>query len=399
MPRRRRLARSIYADAHGIEIIVQRGGEVRRQRYPRGTPLAELADDRDALVDELETDRTTTAHRRGTLSADVKTALATLASRRQRQDQETLLGHWLRAETTTAKGEATTFGALPRAALTPLQIKTQLAVFSAAETPDGRRRFAPKTVKELRRVLAWIYTTLDGPDARNPVRATKAPRVRYDEPRGLDYDVIEWILAHAPDRGRPQDGPAGGRRGQTTRPTVNLSKLRARAMAYTGMHQIEIGRLEAAHIDLARGRVWIRAREKGAGAPGAWHRLTARGAEALRALVDAGGLGPFDPRSLARSWQIWLAAARGAWEADREKRGRPWPVHADARPYDLRHSFGTLVYLETGDIRAAQAMLRHRQASTTDRYTRAGVPRRVEAAVAALDEALARLPSSTTKDE
>ncbi|MEZ5290151.1 MAG: site-specific integrase [Vicinamibacterales bacterium] len=394
--RRRRLARSIYEDPHGIEVVVQRGGRVRRQRYPRGTPLSELADDRDALIDELETDRTTMAHRRGTLAADVRTALATVASWRHRQDIETLLGHWLRAETTTAKGEAATFGALPRAALTPLQIKTQLAVFSAAETAPGRRRFAPKTVKELRRVLAWLYTTIDGPDARNPVRATKAPRVRYDEPRGLDYDVIEWILAHAPDRGRPQDGPPASPRSGSlvtspvSRPTVSMSKLRARVMAYTGMHQIEIGRLEAGHVDLARGRVWIRAREKGAGAPGAWHRLTGRGAEALQALVDAGGLGPFDPRSLARSWRIWLAAARAAWDADPEKRGRPWPVHADARPYDLRHSFGTLVYLETGDIRAAQAMLRHRQASTTDRYTRAGVPRRVEAAVAALDQAFRR---------
>lgn len=377
-PRRKTIARNIYQRGPRFEIAVMRGGQRAWLRFPLTTPLEKLREARDALEDDLDFEAGKPVT--GTLGADVATALATVPSPTRRRDLTTLLGHWLRAP----HGE-TTLGDLPRAALTPLIIRTQLATFGAMTHPDGTPRFAPKTVRELRRLLAWVYTTIDGPDAKNPVRAVKGPRVRYDDPRGIDYDVIEWIFAHAPDRGRPQDGPAGGHRGETARPTVSLSKLRAAVMAYTGLHQVELARVASAHIDLKRRRLWIEPRVKGTGAPGAWHRLTARGAAALEALVAAQGLGPFDPRSLARSWRVWLRLAKAAWDGDRSK--GPWPVRADARPYDLRHSFGTKVFLETGDIRTAQAMLRHRQLSTASRYTLAAVAPRVEAAVAKLDGA------------
>ncbi len=43
------------------------------------------------------------------------------------------------------------------------------------------------------------------------------------------------------------------------------------------------------------------------------------------------------------------------------------------RPYDLRHSYLTEVYLATGDLGAVQAIGGHRQQRTVQRYTGAAV--------------------------
>lgn len=376
-PGTRTLVKNIYEDAIGRRVKVQRGIAVRDARFPPSTPLDVLIAAREAFKDELATEADKRTVRAGTLAADVPRCLATIASRKARQTAETLLGRWLALAVDLMDGTPTTLGALHRGAVTPLHVKMGLATFAA--------RYRPKTCRELRRLLGWVYVTLDGADARNPARGVKGPRVRYDDPRGIDYDVIGRILAALPDRGRPV-------RGQT-RPTVNLTKCRLAVMAFTGMHQSEVGKLTPRDVDLARRRVWIGARVKGAGAEGAWHTLTAPGVAALRAFADAGAWGPFGTRSMAKSWRRALAVARARREAETRE---PWPVRDDARPYDLRHSFGTAVLLATGDRTAAQAMLRHRQASTTDRYTRAGVSARVAAAVVTLDSFLPR--AATTDD-
>lgn len=369
---RTRLARNIYSDRSGIKIVVERHGvRLPEVKFPHGTDPDVLRKTRDDMIDRLDLGQAKKAIARGTLAADAATCLETLPKGRHKENMRILLGHWTRV-----------FGARPRHSLTPVEIKTQLATFAG--------RFKPEGLRKLRRALGWVYTTIDGKDGQNPVRAVKAPSVRYDDPRGIGYDVIAWIFRHAPDRGRPQDGQAGGKRpaNKTARPTANLSKIRARIMAYTGLHQIEIGRLTAADIDLKRRRVWAHPRQKGSGAAGEWMDLVPPAVQAFRDLVAAKGLGPFGTRSLSRSWSGWLAAAKTAWEADPTKRGQPWPVRPDARPYDLRHSFGTAVYLAEGDIRAAQALLRHRQSSTSDRYIKAGIRARASRGLQAFAAAL-----------
>jgi hypothetical protein len=72
------------------------------------------------------------------------------------------------------------------------------------------------------------------------------------------------------------------------------------------------------------------------GTAGAWHGLVAPAVDALRDFVAAKAFGPFDPRSMARTWRLAIRKAEAAWATDPETRDRPWPVHADARPYDLR---------------------------------------------------------------
>jgi Site-specific recombinase XerD len=43
------------------------------------------------------------------------------------------------------------------------------------------------------------------------------------------------------------------------------------------------------------------------------------------------------------------------------------------RPYDLRHSFGTRVFLTSGSLHAAGELLQHADKRTTKRYTLAAV--------------------------
>lgn len=376
-----RLARGVYADRHGRRVKVQRGARVLEARFPPATPLDILIRARKDLEDQLAQPATGRL-RAGTLAADVAACLPTIATPRSRQTAESLLGHWLAAET-QLQGAPFTFGELPRAAITPLQVRIALAGFAS--------RFSPKTVKELRRLLGWVYTTLDGPEGRNPVRGVKGPRVRYDDPRGIDYAIIQRIFDAMPDRGRAEKGKE--------RPDVSLTKIRLRVMAYTGLHQSELAKLRPQDLDLARRRLWIHPRVKGAGTEGAWHALTDHAIEALRDFATAPAFGRFSTRSMSKSWAVALRGARAEWQRTERT---PWPVNADARPYDLRHSFGTAVYLAEGDIRAAQEMLRHRQGSTTARYTRAGVTARVESAVSALGAFLPRAtptgdPTSVTK--
>jgi integrase len=57
------------------------------------------------------------------------------------------------------------------------------------------------------------------------------------------------------------------------------------------------------------------------------------------------------------------------------------------RPYDLRHSYGTLMYRVTGDLRIVAEMLGHRQQRTTQRYTLGFVPDYMRIAVARFAQA------------
>src|SRR5262249_41512081 len=58
------------------------------------------------------------------------------------------------------------------------------------------------------------------------------------------------------------------------------------------------------------------------------------------------------------------------------------------RPYDLRHSFGTMLYKLTGDIHAVGALMVHASQKTTARYTLAAVPQRLRLAVGKFNRAV-----------
>ena len=68
------------------------------------------------------------------------------------------------------------------------------------------------------------------------------------------------------------------------------------------------------------------------------------------------------------------------------------------RPYDLKHTYVTVLYDASGDLRATQIAAGHRSLTTTARYALRAVDGRARAAVAAVD-ARRKLPERVTSDD
>ena len=80
MSRRTKLAPGIWQDAHGISVVVRVGHEYREPRYPLGTSLRLLKDERDALRVQLRAARGTVSTERRTLAQDVPVYLKARAA-------------------------------------------------------------------------------------------------------------------------------------------------------------------------------------------------------------------------------------------------------------------------------------------------------------------------------
>ena len=107
--------------------------------------------------------------------------------------------------------------------------------------------------------------------------------------------------------------------------------------------------------------------------------LTAEGLEALRHFADLDCWGSFSNSSV---WKSWRRACQAAG------------LTTTPRPYDLRHSFGTQMYVATGDTKAVSELMMHAPGSAVvHRYTMGGVAPRLRLAVGAFDESLAKRPS------
>lgn len=221
---------------------------------------------------------------------------------------------------------------------------------------------ASQVTKRLR-ALENLWTVLDGRHAPNPVRDAGEPADVEPDARGLPYDVVEAILAQLPDRGRPTGA------GKGTRPRVSLTKLRLLVIAYAGLSHGEIAGLEAAHLqhlEDAVPSVWVKGRGKGKGTAGVEQPLTAEGAVAIRALVAAGGLGSFSPRSMWKSFQRACGKL----------------TLTGLRPYDLRHSYASEIFEKTGNLSTTQLLMRQRDPRTTLRYGRRALSPVLVAAIA-----------------
>lgn len=360
MPRRGkriRLAKAIYQDESGVALVLQINRKPQEFRQPLGLDLAEYQRIKGRLLAKHEQDELRDDARRQSLAADITTYLATLPKGGKQTDRRRLLEAWaLHHEQ-------------PRSAMTSQTIREQLAAWQDAG-------FAPSTINHRRQALLSLYQTLDGRSAANPVRdVPRVPR-RVEEPRGLPYDLIELILSHVPERGRPTG------EGKGTRPQVSQTRARLRVMAYTGLPQAQIGRLLPRDLHLDAATLYVRPRRKGAGVPGRTLPLVPPAVEAFRAFVAANAWGPFSHRAMAHSFTRAIVHAKAQWATDHP--GTPWPAPHDVRPYDLRHSWATLVYRTSRDLRATAELLLHADMRTTSRYAAAAVTDTARAAADAV---------------
>jgi integrase len=343
---RRRVGKGIYADKYGLAATVKVRGQQREKRFPRDTSIKTIKNwqgDTKAALRKLRP-----KIGRGTLAADVERYLAGRTQMPTYDERVAHLALW-----------CTEFGPRNRHTIETLEIDTVLSRWLDA----GLR---PSTVRNRRTALQALWTGLDGKAAPNPVREALMPVLAEPEARAVPYTTIHKILAAMPDVGQ---GKAG-----ESRDDQSKTKARLAVIAYTGLPHALVKKLTPEAIDWRAKTVAVPARKKGKGAAGRILPLTAEGLKALRQFADLECWGTFSNSSMIKSFRRACSAAK---------------VVPAPRVYDLRHSFATEMYRQTGDPKATAELLMHSPSSQMmDRYTIGGVSARLKLAVGAFDAAM-----------
>jgi integrase len=252
-------------------------------------------------------------------------------------------------------------GHLPRSQITAGIIRTQLEAWRA----DG---YAESTVNHRRTAIMHLYAILDGKSARNPARDVP----RYAEPdlppRNLSLPAVDAILATMPD---------------------DAMRARLVLMRWTGWPQAQIRTLTEQQI--AWDEAVLLSRNKGRGVKPRWIPLLPEGWTALKRLRELKGFGAFE------NWALRSAFRRAAARA-RTNTALPEAVRkelANVTPYQLRHTFGTLVSGVTRDDRATMTLLIQNDVRQAQRYSKATVEPRAAHAIASVAKSLATLATSS----
>jgi site-specific recombinase XerD len=291
-----------------------------------------------------------------TLGEDVRAYLLqvqTMPTLRHRRDD---LQRWIRA-----------FGAdRPRQSITAGEIREQLETWRA----EG---YAPSTCNHRRTALMHLWSVLDGKSAPNPARDVPRYQDAPGPPRALSPSAVAALLDAMPG---------------------SLTRARLELMRWTGWPQTQISKLTPTDIEWDRA-VFVTARRKGKGVAGSWLPLLPPAWSALRAFKAAGAWGKFSTSSARKSLRVAARAARRKVAAayvqrptDRADLRQLRAELLNVTPYQLRHSFLTLVAGLTTDDRAVMALGQHADIRTSHRYTGAVVNPRVAAAMQKVAAAL-----------
>lgn len=241
-----------------------------------------------------------------------------------------------------------------RNSVTALEIKTALAQL--------RKTHAASSCNKRRTALMSFYTAMNGKSGYNPVR--DVPKFQEDaEPREQTFWTVYRILA-------------------LMRPSQTRARLRV--ILWTGWPHAQLKRLKPEHLDLAHARAYVTPRRKGKGRQGTWLPLLPGAVIALKEFIAWDCFTKTDPKTGKRkpfshsAMHSAFARAVAKLNTRRAAHGHP-PI--DAHPYDLRHTFGTMVAERTTDERALQELMMHSRAEQSRRYTQRATERRVANAV------------------
>jgi integrase len=187
------------------------------------------------------------------------------------------------------------------------------------------------------------------------------------EPDRPDWKIHKLAEADPPDRPltADQERRLYAELVEHAKPIVDVALL-------TGLRRGEVLQLDCRHIDFAAGKGRVRRKSKKHG--GAWFTfdITEPLLAVLAPHVDGRTEGPVwrygPPCTCARCTRpinhgAPIRSIRTAFEGARRRAGIP-----DFRIHDLRHTFGSRVMMLTGNLKAAQDMLGHKDISTTIRY-------------------------------
>jgi len=347
--KRTKIAEGIWKDASGLSGVVKARGIQRERRFPLGTSLRTIQDwrERERLAIKDQRPRA----KRGTFAQDIDRYLDTLGDRPRRKKERTQQLAWW----------AQRFGRLRRDEIDAPMIRAALV--------ELRETRSASTCNKYRIALSHLWHTLDGRDARNPLRDVKAFDEPEPEPRNLPPDLVTRILDAMRDNGQ---GLKGQRRARGSK-----TKARFRVMATTGLAPASIMRLTPADLHLDAQAIYVRRRQKGKGAAGGLVPIRAEAVAAFRAFIAVDAFGPWSTHSARMVWKrACVAVARQQTTTEEERR-----LLICARPYDLRHTFGTFLLERTGSLETTRELLQQRSLKTTKRYIRAAIPAHLRAAI------------------
>lgn len=341
-----------------VNVQVRMPDEPRYRFVSKTFPADSLLSDRRAWREQMRVEA-----RRGGLPPEATTfaedaarylesvaALPTIEQRRQHIEE------WTRV-----------FGDRPRGSIRPHEIRAQRDRWLTEPRTDlqGRRQppYAPGSVNKRLRALSNLWRVLDGRHAPNPVREVPEADEIESEPRALPYAVIEALLEAMPDVTQTRKG--------CTRTAGNRTKARLAVMAWTGLAQVQITRLQPEDIDWEEPSIWVRGRRKGAAGTerrGRRKPITAQAVAALRQFDALNCWGPFSAAAMRKSLR------RACRKVEERFRRDGVTINLNrVRPYDFRHSYATALLAATGDLQTTQRLMLHQSASTTERYARAAV--------------------------
>jgi len=349
--------KGIRQDHRGYQAFVKVRGQFYSKRFPftkkdgTRTTLAELKEWRTAKRASIEQGVAIplVEPNAPSFADDAIAYLKTIGTMPSASDRQRDILTWMKV-----------FGSRPRSAITALEIRTALAAW--------RKTHSGSTCNKLRTALMSMYTTLDGKSARNPVRDIQKYQETDPEPRELSYGTIYRILA-------------------CMRPSKTRARLRV--IAWTGWPHAQLKRLKREHVDLKAGRAYVTPRRKGKGRKGGWLPLLPGAIIALREFdrrkcytEDAPTIktGPRKGQPIPFSNSAMHSAFARALTKLNGHRARLKLRPITARPYDLRHSFGTMIAERITDERAIQELMMHSRAEQTRRYTEGATRARVESA-------------------
>lgn len=333
MSTKRTNERGIRRTSHGWQVYTTKGGRFRSKHLPADTEIAALRSERRRLeahaelnLDTLKTDPTDGP----TLADDVESYLKAIAGMPTYSDRAYRVKKWR-----DALGPERA-----RSSVTAVEIRQQLEAWRV-------KGAAPGTLNLLNTALRHLWTVLDGPDARNPLRAI--PRYREEEkPLTLPpWKAAVELLDHLP---------------------ASKSRARLKVLLWTGWPSATLKRLRPEDIHWRQKEAVTHGRRKGGGTKPRVVPLLPGAIKALREFAAADAWGPFSGSSLH-------SLLHRACDAANMRR---------FRVYDARHLFLTRVAKQTKDERAVAELGLHTTPLQTWRYTRQAASTRARSALARL---------------
>lgn len=320
----------------GWQAYLEVAGKTRSKSFPRTATVDEMR----AWITQQREAHAPPTHLKGSFAADIAeylTRVSALATHAQRTKD---LDLWAQALGRDRLRRTITAGDIDRV----------MQDWLKGGSADG-------TVRKRRMALMAMWNKLDGKDQPNPVRGSQAPPTRKPEARAIDYRRIAQIL----DTMTP--GP---------------QQLRARVMAWTGLPPKIIMQIRPADLNVAAKTVRVVPRRKGAGVEARTLELLPQAVSAFKAFDAAKAYGPFNGVNTNHHFKRACAKLE--------------PPLLGCSLYDLRHSFLTMLYLETKDLATVARFALHANVAMAQRYAM-GANREVDRQAAdRLGKRLSRTP-------